>query len=198
MVKKNKKFWAHPTADVSVTSSIGAGTKIWNQSQVASGAVIGDKCVIGHNCLVCKGAKIGNEVKLESNIDVWDLVIIEDGVFVGPSVVFTNDPNPRARFPKSQFPQFGSWKKTLVKEGATIGDNATIICGVVIGRNSMVWAGAVVTKDIPDHALVMGVPAKVSGWICECGNKINFKSKKATCLICKKKYFKSSNIIVLV
>lgn len=196
MAKQNKKYWVHPTADISSKALIGAGTKIWNQGQVMPGAVVGENCVIGHNCLVCKGSKIGNEVKLESNIDVWNLVTIEDGVFVGPSAVFTNDPNPRARFPKSKFSQYGSWKKTLVKEGATIGANATIICGVVIGRNSMVGAGTVVTKDIPDHALVIGVPAKISGWVCECGNKIDFKGKKASCLICKNKYLKDGNKIV--
>jgi UDP-2-acetamido-3-amino-2,3-dideoxy-glucuronate N-acetyltransferase len=186
-------YWFHKTAEVSSGAKIGKGTKIWQNSQVLKGAKIGKNCVIGHNCLVSSGAKIGNNVKLESNIDVWDLVTLEDYVFVGPSVVFTNDPNPRAKYPKKNYPQYGRWLPTIVKEGASIGANATIVCGNKIGRWAFVGAGAVVTKEVPDYALVVGVPARVVGWVCECGNKIEFDKGKAVCKICRKKYLKKGN-----
>lgn len=192
-MKKHNKFWVHKTAEVQKGASIGEGTKIWQNSQVLKGAKIGNNCTIGHNCFISQKAKIGNYVKLQSNIDVWDLVEIEDYVFVGPSAVFTNDKNPRAKFPKKDFPEYGKWLPTLIKEGATIGANATIICGVTIGKWAMVGAGAVVTKDVPDYAIVCGVPAKISGWVCECGNKLDFKKGKAQCKICKRKYLKKGN-----
>jgi len=120
---------------------------------------------------------------------------LEDYIFVGPSVVFTNDLNPRAKYPKSKYPKYGEWIPTLVKEGASLGANATIICGVTIGKWAMVGAGAVVTKDIPDHAIVVGNPAKTIGWICECGNKIEFEAKKSVCKICKRNYQKDEEKI---
>jgi len=124
----------HPTASVSDRAHIGKGTKIWHNSQIQSGAQIGENCTIGHNCFIGSRAKLGNGVKLESNIDVWDLITVEDYVFVGPSAVFTNDINPRAKYPKKKYPQFGKWIPTLVKEGASIGANATIICGITIAN----------------------------------------------------------------
>ena len=187
------EFWAHRTVQIQKGAKIGLGTKIWNHSQVQSGAKIGKNCVIGHNCFIGSRAKLGNGVKLECNIDVWDLVTLEDYVFVGPSAVFTNDKNPRARYPKKEFPQYGQWLPTLVKEGATIGANTTILCGITIGKWAMVGAGAVVTKDIPDYAIAVGVPAKIVGWVCKCGNPLRFKKNKATCKICKRKYQKKRN-----
>jgi UDP-2-acetamido-3-amino-2,3-dideoxy-glucuronate N-acetyltransferase len=189
----NKGYWAHPSCEIQEGASVGNGTKIWHGSQVFAGAVIGEDCTIGHNCLVSSRAKLGKGVKLESNIDVWDLVSLEDYVFVGPSAVFTNDPNPRAKYPKSQYPEYGAWKPTLVRQGATIGANATIVCGVTVGEYAMVGAGAVVTKDVPSHALVLGVPARVSGWVCECGNTIDFEKEKAQCAVCKKTYIQKDN-----
>lgn len=184
-----KTYWSHPSAEIHPEAQIGAGTKIWHQSQVWAGAQIGEKCSIGHNCLIASRAKLGQGVKIESNTDVWDLVELEDFVFVGPSVVFTNDPNPRARYPKRDFPEYGAWKKTLVKSGASIGANATIICGVTIGKCALVGAGSVVTKDVPDYALVVGVPAnRILGWVCECGQRLNFENEIALCPICQKKY----------
>jgi UDP-2-acetamido-3-amino-2,3-dideoxy-glucuronate N-acetyltransferase len=185
------KFWAHQTAEVAGEAIIGQGTKIWQNSQVLGGAEIGENCTIGHNCFIGGRAKIGNGVKLESNVDVWDLVTLEDYVFVGPSAVFTNDPNPRAKYPKKQYPEYGQWRPTLVRMGASIGANATIICGVTIGKNAFIGAGAVVTKDVPGHALMVGIPSRVIGWMCECGNKLDFKKTNQTvCYICKKKYGK--------
>lgn len=189
------KFWFHKTAEIQKGAKIGKGTKIWQNCQILEGAEIGENCTIGHNCFVGSRAKIGNGVKIESNTDAWDLVILEDFVFVGPSAVFTNDLNPRAKYPKKKYPNYGKWLPTLVKKGATIGANATIVCGNTIGRWAMIGAGAVVTKDVPDFAIVAGVPAKIIGWVCECGNKLEFKNKKMICRICKRRYIKKNNNI---
>lgn len=177
----------HKTAEVSPKAKIGKGTHIWHNAQITDGSEIGENCIIGHNCAIF-GAKLGNRVKLQSNIDVWNGVTIEDNVFVGPSAVFTNDLNPRAKYPKKDFPEYGDWRLTLIKEGATIGANATIICGIVIGHGAFVGAGAVVSKDVSDYALVVGVPARIIGWVCECGNKLKFEKEKAVCQVCHRTY----------
>lgn len=179
----------HPTAEVSPEAAVGTGTKIWRHSQVVSGAKIGERCVIGHNCTIFGKASVGNGVKIEANVDVWDLVTLEDHVFVGPSVVFTNDQTPRARYPKKDFPQYGGWLPTRVGAGASIGANATIVCGVTIGQNALVGAGAVVTEDVPAHALMIGVPAKPAGWVCECCARLAFDaSGDAACATCGRTY----------
>ena len=185
----------HPTAEVSPQAMIGTGTKIWRHSQVLAGARVGERVTIGHNCTVFGKAAIGDGVKLEANIDVWDLVILEEDVFVGPSVVFTNDPSPRAKYPKRDFPQYGGWKGTLVKAGASIGANATIMAGVTIGRWAMIGAGAVVTKDVPDHAVVVGVPASPVGWLCECAGRLTFADDAAACAQCGRKYVMESGAV---
>jgi len=187
------KFFVHRTTKIEKGAKIGKGTKIWQNCQILKGAQIGENCKIGHNCFIAGRARIGNGVKLESNIDVWDLVTLEDYVFVGPSVVFTNDKNPRAKYPKKEYPRYGKWLPILVKEGATIGANATIVAGNTIGKWAMVGAGAVVADDVSDFVLVYGVPAKFKSWVCECGNKIKFKKGKAICKICKRKYKKKNN-----
>ena len=193
MKTSKNKYWSHKTAEIQEGARIGQGTKIWHNCQVLKGAEIGDNCVIGHNCFIASKAKLGNGIKIESNTDVWDYVTLEDYVFVGPSAVFTNDKNPRAKYPKSRYPQYGKWLPTLVKEGATIGANATIICGNTIGRWAIIGAGAVVAGDVPDYAIVVGIPAKVIGWACECGNKLEFETEEAVCKICKRKYRKSGD-----
>lgn len=174
----------HPTAEVPSDASIGAGTKVWRHSQVLSGAEIGKDCTIGHNCTVFAKAKIGDRVKLEANVDVWDLVTLEDRVFVGPSVVFTNDPAPRSR----EVSKRESWLPTLVREGAAIGANATVVCGVTIGPWSMIGAGAVVTKDVPAYGLAVGVPARCIGWVCRCGERLAFKDGQTACSACGIRY----------
>lgn len=201
-----KKYWSHKTAEIQKGAKIGKGTRIWHNSQILKGAQIGKNCVIGHNCFVGSKAKIGNGVKIESNTDVWDYVILEDYVFVGPSAVFTNDINPRAKYPKSKFPQYGKWLSTLVKKGATIGANSTIICGKprrIIGKWAMVGAGAVVLEDVPDYAVVVGNPAEQIGWICECGQRllpfkmvdIVFEGEETICLACQRRYLKNLDYI---
>jgi len=184
----------HKTAEISINAKIGKGTKIWQNAQIADDSEIGENCVIGHNCAVF-GAKIGDGVKLESNVDVWRGVSLEDFVFVGPSAVFTNDLNPRAKYPKKDFSQYGQWLSTLIKEGATIGANATIVCGTVVGKWAFIAAGAVVKVEVPDYALMAGVPAKQIGWMCECASKLVFKNGMAACKICGRKYIKSGNVI---
>ena len=193
MKTTKNKSWIHKTAEIKKGAKIGQGTKIWHNCQILKGAEIGQNCTIGHNCFVGSETKIGDNVKLESNIDIWDLVTLEDYVFVGPSAVFTNDKNPRAKYPKSKFPHYGKWLPTLVKIGATLGANATIVCGKIIGKWAMVGAGAVITEDVPDYTIVVGVPAKIVGWICECGNKLEFRNKKSICRVCKRKYQKKAN-----
>lgn len=187
-LKVNEKFYAHETAVIDEPCEIGEGTKIWHFSHIMKGAKIGKNCVIGQNCFIGSRAVIGNGVKLQNNVSVYDLVTLEDHVFVGPSAVFTNDLNPRAKYPKG-----GKWIPTLVKEGATIGANATILCGITIGKWAMIGAGAVVTKNVPDYAIVTGVPAKITGWICECGEKLNFKKSRAICKKCGRTYEKRKN-----
>ena len=184
-------IFVHKTAEVSPEAQIGAGTKIWHNSQVLSGAVIGQNCVIGHNCLIAGGVKIGNGVKIQSNTDVWDGVTLEDFVFVGPSAVFTNDINPRAKYPKPK----EKWLPTLIKEGAMLGANSTIVCGAVVGKWAFIAAGAVVKGNVPDYALMVGVPAKRTGWICECGNKLEFENGKAVCAVCRREYAKKEEIV---
>ncbi len=180
-----KPYYKHRTAVVDKGARIGEGTKIWHFSHIMGGAEIGRNCVIGQNCFVGRRAKIGNGVKIENNVSVFDLVTIEDDVFVGPSATFTNDINPRAPYPKH-----GNWIPTLVKRGATIGANATILPGVTIGEWAMVGAGSVVTEDVPAYAIVYGNPARVHGYICECGEKLKFDGERAVCEKCGRRYEK--------
>lgn len=183
------KYKKHKTAEIEKGAKIGKGTKIWHHCQIKKSAKIGDNCTIGHNCFIGGGAVIGNNVKIQSNVDVWDKVCLEDYVFVGPSVVFTNDKNPRSKYPKLK----KDWFPTLVKEGATIGANATIVCGVVVGKWSMTGAGTVIIKDVPEYALVVGNPGKVIGWICECGERLEFSKNEIQCKECQRKYQKNND-----
>jgi UDP-2-acetamido-3-amino-2,3-dideoxy-glucuronate N-acetyltransferase len=177
--------FVHETAFVDQGAVVGVGTKIWHFSHVLSGSKIGERCNIGQNVVVGPDVTIGKGCKIQNNVSVYKGVTLEDGVFCGPSMVFTNIYNPRAEFPKMD-----QVRPTLVKRGATIGANATILCGTTLGRYSFVGAGAVVTRNVPDHALVLGNPAKQIGWMCECGERL---TDDLECQSCKKEFEKTQD-----
>ncbi len=164
----------HPTAVIDDAVSIGTGTRIWHFTHVLKETVIGENCVLGQNVMAGPNVKIGNRVKIQNNVSVYEGVEIEDDVFCGPSVVFTNVINPRAFVERKN-----EFKKTRICKGASLGANATLLCGVTVGAYALVGAGAVVTKDVPAHALVTGVPARVKGWVCTCGTTLKFTSTKS-------------------
>jgi UDP-2-acetamido-3-amino-2,3-dideoxy-glucuronate N-acetyltransferase len=183
---ENKNYYINQYAVVDDNVQIGENTKIWHFSHVQSGSKIGKKCILGQNVNIANNVTIGNFVKIQNNVSVYEGVELEDYVFCGPSMVFTNILNPR-----SKYPQVGAefYIKTLVKEGASLGANSTIVCGITIGRFAFVGAGAVVTKDVPDFALVVGNPARIRGWYSEAGKKLIFDNKGfAFCVKSGKKY----------
>lgn len=166
----------HPTAVIDPGAHIGAGTRVWHFCHVMPGARVGRHCVLGQNVYVASTARLGDFVKVQNNVSVYDGVVLEDGVFCGPSCVFTNVKNPRSKVDRR-----GDFLETRVREGATIGANATVVCGVVIGRHAMVGAGAVVTADVPDYALVTGVPARRVGWVGERGARLVAEGEDLVC-----------------
>jgi UDP-2-acetamido-3-amino-2,3-dideoxy-glucuronate N-acetyltransferase len=179
-------YFKHESAYVDENCEIGEGTKIWHFSHVQSGTKIGKKCVFGQNVNVGNNVSIGDFCKVQNNVSIYEGVTLEDYVFCGPSMVFTNILDP-----KCKYPQVGAqyYVKTLVKEGASIGANATIVCGIRLGKHCLIGAGSVVTKDVPDYALVVGVPGKVIGWVSEAGKRLSFdKDGFASCEKSKKKY----------
>lgn len=166
----------HPSAIVDPGAMIGEATKIWHFSHIMPEAVIGARCNLGQNVFVANKVRIGDDVKIQNNVSIYEGVVLENNVFCGPSAVFTNVRNPRSAFPRQ-----GVYDATLVREGATIGANATVVCGTTIGRWAFVAAGATVTRDVPDYALVTGVPAKQTGWMSEAGFRLMFQDGKAVC-----------------
>ena len=176
----------HESAYVDEGASIGAGTKVWHFCHVMSGAVIGEHCSLGQNVVVMGGTRIGNNVKIQNNVSIYEGVELEDDVFCGPSMVFTNVVNPRSLVSRKH-----EYRRTLVRRGASIGANATIVCGVTIGPYGFVGAGAVVTKDVAAYALVVGVPARRTGWVCECGVQLDDGLMELTCPACGKRYTRS-------
>jgi UDP-2-acetamido-3-amino-2,3-dideoxy-glucuronate N-acetyltransferase len=175
------RYFAHSTAVIDEPCEIGEGTKIWHFSHVMQNAVVGPGCNLGQNVVISPGVRLGRNVKLQNNVSVYTGVELEDDVFCGPSVVFTNVINPRSHVNRRN-----EYQKTLVKQGATLGANSTVVCGTTIGRYGFVAAGAVVTRDVPDYALVMGVPAKHVGWMCSCGVRLPESALTATCIACGK------------
>ncbi|GLI51897.1 N-acetyltransferase [Tepidanaerobacter syntrophicus] len=188
----NKDYFVHESSYIDEPCEIGKGTKIWHFSHVMQNAKIGENCNIGQNVVISPDVVIGNNVKIQNNVSVYTGVICEDDVFLGPSCVFTNVINPRAFIERKN-----EYKKTIVKKGASVGANATIVCGHNIGSYAFVGAGAVVTKDVPDYALVIGTPAKVAGYVCKCGNKLEQKTNNIyRCSSCNKEYiFADKNLI---
>jgi len=174
-----KKYFVHKSSYVDEGCIIGKRTKIWHFSHVQTGAVIGKNCTLGQNVNIANNVRIGNHVKIQNNVSIFEGVELEDYVFCGPSMVFTN-----IKVPRSEFPQQGSeyYSKTLVKKSASIGANATIICGITIGKYALIGSGAVVTKDVPDHALIVGNPGRITGWIDKKGLRLEFDKKgKSAC-----------------
>ncbi|MFC2005857.1 Gfo/Idh/MocA family oxidoreductase [Chloroflexota bacterium] len=180
----NNGYFIHPTSLIEEPARIGEGTKIWHFSHLMPNVIVGNNCNIGQNVFIAAGVSIGNNAKIENNVSIFEGVTLDDDVFCGPSCVFTN-----VKVPRSHRPQKGKYVSTTVKKGATIGANATIVCGNTIGKYSFIGAGAVVTKDVPDYALVYGNPAQIRGWLCDCGTKLDFNSDgKARCSSCGNGY----------
>lgn len=182
----------HETAIVDPGAVVGAGTRIWHWVHVSAGAVIGDDCSLGQNVYVGNDVRIGNNVKVQNNVSVYDAVTLEDDVFCGPSMVFTNVYNPRSAVSRR-----AEYRRTLVCRGATLGANSTIVCGVVIGRHAFVGAGAVVNRNVPDFALMLGVPARQVGWISRYGERLVFADGLATCAATGEKYVLREGVCVL-
>ncbi len=183
----SKSYFAHESVFIDRDVEIGKGTSIWHVSHILTGSHIGLSCKIGQNVVIGPRATIGDNVKIQNNVSIYEGVTLEDSVFCGPSMVFTNVVNPR-----SEIPRMNQLQRTLVKKGATLGANCTILCGVTIGTYAFVGAGAVVTKDVPDYALVIGVPARVTGWMCECGVKLIWLETEAMCT-CEARYRRSGS-----
>lgn len=184
-----KDVFVHQSSYVDEPCEIGDGTKIWHFSHVMSGAVIGENCNIGQNVVISSGVRLGKNVKIQNNVSVYTGVECQDNVFLGPSCVFTNVINPRSHINRKN-----EYRKTLLKEGCSIGANSTIVCGHTIGKYALVGAGSVVTKDVPDYALVIGNPARVRGHVCYCGEKLCFDGDRARC-VCGRNYIKTNELV---
>lgn len=189
----DKKYFVHESSYIDDNVEIGEGTKIWHFSHIMSNSIMGEKCNIGQNVVISPGVKLGNGVKIQNNVSVYTGVICEDDVFLGPSCVFTNVINPRSFIERKN-----EYKKTIIGKGSSIGANVTIVCGHNIGKYALIGAGAVVTKNIPDYALVVGNPAIVKGYVCKCGSKLDFKENKAICESCNEEYIKSDEKVECV
>jgi UDP-2-acetamido-3-amino-2,3-dideoxy-glucuronate N-acetyltransferase len=179
-----EKYFVHPTAVIDPGAEIGEGTRIWHFCHVSGSAVIGEKCVLGQNVFVADRVILGNNVRVQNNVSLYTGVICEEDVFLGPSMVFTNVINPRSAVNRKE-----EYKRTLVRQGASVGANATIVCGVTLGRYCFIGAGAVVTHNVPDYALVVGNPARQTGWMSEAGEKLLFlDGRYAQCPLTGEKY----------
>ena len=186
-------YYIHPSSVIDQGAKIGNGTKIWHFSHVMGESTIGENCTLGQNVFVAAGVEIGNNVKIQNNVSVYAGVILEDDVFLGPSMVFTNVINPRSHVNRRD-----QYQKTLVKQGGTIGANATIVCGITLGEYAFIGAGAVVTRDVPAYGLVYGNPGQLQGWMCSCGERLIFSDqideKRAACESCGAGYIQLNEL----
>ncbi|HTL11041.1 MAG TPA: acyltransferase [Bdellovibrionota bacterium] len=188
-------YFVHESSYVDEGAEIGKGTKIWHFSHISPGSKIGEKCSLGQNVFVAKGVRIGNGVKIQNNVSVYEGVVLEDFVFCGPSMVFTNVKTPRSEYPRNTADDYA---KTVVKRGASIGANATIVCGITLNECAFVAAGAVVTKDVPAYAMMAGVPARIVGWMSAYGDVLEFDSKGMAVDSTGVKYQKTGETVVKV
>jgi len=186
---QENKYYAHPTAIIDPGSEIGLGTKIWHFSHIMSGSKIGQNCNLGQNVVISPQVKVGNHVKIQNNVSVYTGVELEDDVFCGPSMTFTNVINPRSHIVRKD-----EYRRTLVRQGASIGANVTVVCGTTLGRYSFIGAGAVVTRNVPDYGLMVGVPAEQVGWMCYCGIRLPNSTKRPVCPACGRRYLIQDNI----
>jgi UDP-2-acetamido-3-amino-2,3-dideoxy-glucuronate N-acetyltransferase len=186
-----KSVFIHPTSIVSSNSSIGEGTKVWHYSHIMEGVRMGRDCVVGQTVFVGRNVVVGNNVKIQNNVSIYEGVHLEDAVFCGPSMVFTN-----VIIPRSEISRKNEFQQTLVKRGATLGANSTILCGNEIGKYALIGAGAVVTKDVPDYGLVVGNPGRLVGWVCQCGVRLDFTSNEVPCSDCDRHYARQGETVV--
>ena len=184
----DKDYFVHESSYVDEPCSIGKGTKIWHFTHVMTQCQIGENCNIGQNVVISPEVVLGNNVKIQNNVSIYTGVRCEDDVFLGPSCVFTNVINPRSHVSRKS-----EYKETVIKRGASIGANATVVCGHSIGKYAFIGAGAVVTKDVPDYALMVGNPARQRGWMCQCGEKLSFVDGQAHCASCNRGYTKQQD-----
>jgi UDP-2-acetamido-3-amino-2,3-dideoxy-glucuronate N-acetyltransferase len=186
-------YFVHESSYVDDGATIGKGSKVWHFSHVMPGAIIGERCNLGQNVVVMPGTRIGNNVKIQNNVSIYEGVELEDDVFCGPSMVFTNVFNPRSHISRKN-----EYRRTLVRRGSSIGANATIVCGVTLGEFAFIGAGAVVTSDVPDFALMVGVPARRVGWMCQCGIRLELRNGAGTCESCGAGYREEGGKLRLV
>jgi UDP-2-acetamido-3-amino-2,3-dideoxy-glucuronate N-acetyltransferase len=186
-------FFAHESSYIDDGAIVGAGTKIWHFCHVMAGAVIGERCNLGQNVVVMPGTRLGDNVKVQNNVSIYEGVTLEDDVFCGPSCVFTNVVNPRSHVSRK-----AEYQKTLVQRGASIGANATILCGITLGEYSFIGAGAVVRSDVPAFALMVGVPARRVGWMCRCGVRLQLRDGRGTCSACGTAYQETNGSLRLI
>ncbi|AGY56726.1 acyltransferase [Gloeobacter kilaueensis] len=191
----NVEYFVHPSSYVDAPATIGAGTQIWHFCHISAGATLGERCKLGQNVFVAAGVRIGNNVKIQNNVSIYAGVSLEDDVFCGPSMVFTNVKTPRSAFVRNTSDDYLT---TVVRRGASIGANATIVCGITVGAHALIGAGAVVTKDVPDYAVMVGNPARRRGWACQCGVGLKQEAENFRCPACDRHYRQSSDHLLVL